>query len=230
MTSDPYAGTDAEAPAAAFSKFLGELKRRGSMLLLVGPAQHTALSRACTRLLGESTDTRRPLFVRTGSMGCAHDPAGSTPVAPAESPRTIQYRTATRSAAAAEPAADRQSGTAVDGDLDDLLSATHAEIERVRSASGGLDPAELRVCVDSLDALLATHDDERVFRFLHGLSGSVRDADAMCHVHLPTSVDAEPVETLKPVFDAVVEIRAVGRPQQRWHVPDEGFSTGWLSL
>lgn len=229
MTSDPSAGSDANASAAAFSEFLVELKRRGSMLLLVGPAQHTARSRACSRLLGESTDTRRPLFVRAGAAGCAHD-AGAPSQPPGEEPRTVRYRTATRSAAATTSGGGRLPAQVVGGDLDDLLSATHREIEAVRADADGLDPAELRVCVDSLDALLATHDEERVFRFLHGLSGSVRDAGAMCHVHLPTSVDAEPVETLEPLFDAVVEIRAVGRPQQRWHVPDEGFSTGWLSL
>lgn len=230
MTSDPSAGPGAEAPAAAFSEFLGELKRRGSMLLLVGPAQHTALSRACSRLLGESTETRRPLFVRTGSSNCAHDAAGSLSVAPGEAAREIRYRTATRSAAVAASGDGRLPARTVDGDLDDLLSEMQTEIDAVRATAGELEPAELRVCVDSLDALLATHDDERVFRFLHGLSGSVRDAGAMCHVHLPADVDAEPVETLKPLFDAVVEIRAVGRPQQRWHVPDEGFTTGWLSL
>lgn len=229
MTSDPSAGRGAEVPAAAFSEYLAELKRRGSMLLVVGPAPHTAVSRACSRLLGESTDTRRPLFVRTGGTDCTHD-AGSQPRTPGEAARTIRYRTATRSAAASRPGTDRLPARVVDGDLDDLLSETHAEIERVRADAGELDPAELRVCVDSLDALLATHDDEHVFRFLHGLSGSVRDAGAMCHVHLPTSVDAAPMGTLEPLFDAVVEIRAVGRPQQRWHVPDEEFSTGWLSL
>lgn len=228
MTGDRSVGSDAEAPAAAFSEFLARLKRRGSMLLVVGPAQHPALSRACSRLLGESADTRRPLFVHAAGSSDAHG-AGSSPGARGERARTIRYRTATRSAATAD-AGGRPPARTVDGDLDDLLAATGTEIERVRADAGDLDPAELRVCVDSLDALLATHDEERVFRFVHGLSGSVRDADAMCHAHLPTSVDAEPVGRLRPVFDAVVEVRSVGRPQQRWHVPDEGFSTGWLSL
>lgn len=226
MTGDSSVGSDADAPAAAFSEFLAELKQRGSMLLLVGPAQHTALSRACSRLLGESADTRRPLFVRAGGSSCAHETAGSRS---GEAARTIQYRTATRSAAAAS-GANRLPARTVDGDLDALLAETQAEIDRVRGESGSLDPAELRICVDSLDALLTTHDDERVFRFVHALSGSVRDAGAMCHVHLPAGVDAEPVESLEPLFDAIVEVRAVGRPQQRWRVPDEGFETGWLSL
>lgn len=228
MTGDQSVGSGRDGPAAAFTEFLAELKERGSLLLLVGPAQHTAVSRACSRLLGESAETRRPLFVRAGGA-CSHRVPQSAST-PGESARVLHYRTATRGAAAASQPGGRVDVRTVDGDLDALLDEVQTEFDRVDAAAGGLDPAELRVCLDSLDALLATHDEDRVFRFLHGLSGSVRDSRAMCHVHLPTGVDADPVDVMEPLFDAVVEVRDAGRPQQRWRVPDEGFSTGWLAL
>jgi hypothetical protein len=227
MTGNQSVGSGRDGPAAAFTEFLAELKERGSLLLLAGPAQHTAVFRACSRLLGESAETRRSLFVQAGGA-CSHRVPQSTST-PGESARALHYRTATRSAAASHPGG-RADVRTVDGDLDALRAEIATEFDRVDAAAGGLDPAELRVCLDSLDALLATHDEDRVFRFLHGLSGSVRDERAMCHVHLQTGVDAEQMDVMEPLFDAVVEVRDAGRPQQRWCVPDEGFSTGWLAL
>lgn len=70
-----------------------------------------------------------------------------------------------------------------------------------------LDGADGRpaLCLHSLTALLGLSDLQRVFRFLHVLSGRVAAVDGRAHYHLdPGAVDEEALGTLRPLFDAVV--------------------------
>jgi hypothetical protein len=61
------------------------------------------------------------------------------------------------------------------------------------------------VCLDSLTALLRRAEEDRVFRFLHTLTGRFVAADAAGHVHLdPSTQDERTVATLATLFDAVV--------------------------
>lgn len=62
------------------------------------------------------------------------------------------------------------------------------------------------VCLHSITALLRHAALDRVFRFVHLLSGRVRATDGFAHYHLdPSEHDQETVDTLVPLFDAVVE-------------------------
>lgn len=104
-------------------------------------------------------------------------------------------------------------------------------IDEFRAVSGDLDPAELRVCVDSVVPLVEEHGAEAVFRFLRVLTARVRCDDGMGHFHLPTDVNSDLVRTLAPVFDAVVEVRCrKGYAEQRWHLQEQDVTTRWLSL
>lgn len=52
----------------------------------------------------------------------------------------------------------------------------------------------------------------------------------MGHMHLPVDYDSNIVHLLKPLFDAVVELREKdGEPQQRWHLLESDLRTGWIS-
>jgi hypothetical protein len=208
---------DSAERAEVFADALAELKERGCMLLLAGRGD-AARRGACRRLLGQSVaESRRRLFVLTG--GADTHPHSQEPGA-----TTVAYDTTVRSAAAA-PAGETADRT-VDGSLGDLHAAVAEGIDDIDRDAGGLGPGQLRLCLDSADSLLAEEDSATVFRFLHGLRGVVRDADAMCHVHLPVAFDAEDVQLLTPLFDAVIETRPDGR--HRWHLREPELTTDWL--
>jgi hypothetical protein len=70
------------------------------------------------------------------------------------------------------------------------------------------------VCLDSLTALLRHAEEDRVFRFLHTLTGRFVAADAAGHVHLdPATQDERTVATLSTLFDTVVR-----RTDDGWQV------------
>lgn len=244
MDSDRTPGQGVREQATTLTQVLSGLKRRGSTLLLAGPPQRGAVSTACRRLLGDRSGTRRRLFVLTGDSVADHHGVEALSGPEREAAQVVSYATRTRSAAAAAapddatpdgPGIDAELPTgvptrSVEGGLGDLLAAVADAAAELDDQADGLEPSELRVCLDSLDSLLATHDEEAVFRFLHLLSGIVRDHRAMCHVHLPAEVESRAVALLEPTCDAVVEVRDVGGPQQRWHVPDAELETDWLLL
>lgn len=61
------------------------------------------------------------------------------------------------------------------------------------------------LCLHSLTALVGLMDLQRVFRFLHVLSGRIKSVDGQAHFHLdPDAVDERASSTLRPLFDLVV--------------------------
>ena len=119
----------------------------------------------------------------------------------------------------------------VDGDLRDLGTAVEEIVESFEANAGDLSPAELRLCFDSVTPLVAGNDYRDVRRFLLGLTETVERVDGMAHYHLPADYDSETVETLEPLFDAVVEVRRdEGELEQRWHLRDPDITTDWLPL
>jgi hypothetical protein len=238
----------------SFADALAEFKQRGSNLLVVGPPSDRARAAICRRLLGDaSAGTRRRLFVETdGTASCLDDFDG--PVTP-ETTRLVTRPTQTRSARAAESAptgaAESTSGPAVPGDssrsdadagrvarryvtdtaLSTLAYAVSEEIAAFTEGDDTLDPAELRLCFDSLTPLVVDHDLDDFRRFLHAVTNRVRSCRGMAHYHLAAARDDDVVADLTPAFAAVVELRLDDdRPEQRWHVPDRDLHTDWLPL
>lgn len=218
--------TNAEVEdSETFANALAAMKRDGSVLLTTGAGVDT-LRAACQRLLGDAaTSPRRRLFVLTEPVGPDHPACHS---GPGDHVRTVSYRTETRSATAAETGATTRPDRVVTGDLADLYTAIEAEVTTAERNARNLEPAQLRLCLDSLDTLVAAHGQEETFTFLHELGGLVRDADGMAHVHLPAAIDDDVVGVLTPLFDAIIEVRE--GPQQRWHLREPEFTTDWLSL
>lgn len=61
--------------------------------------------------------------------------------------------------------------------------------------------------VDSLTTLLQHVDLRRSFRFLQAMTTRLAEPDATVHYHLdPAAHDAKTINTLKQLFDAVVEV------------------------
>ncbi|WP_435153599.1 DUF7504 family protein [Haladaptatus sp. DFWS20] len=238
--------TSASETAAVFTRTLAGLKRRGSGLLLVGP--QPAMDEACNRFLGESqTEPRQRLLVRTdgenhhthaacAGLGSATDcTSGSND----GTTKVIERVTHTRGAAMASNAGYEGAGTDTEPETTVLtsrslprLGITISEvIDEFDRECGGLESGELRVCFDSLTPLLEEYDQESVFRFLHILTARIRHVNGMAHFHLPAEMDSTIINTLAPVFDAVVEVRTTGGlAEQRWQLVQQDVTTDWLSL
>jgi KaiC/GvpD/RAD55 family RecA-like ATPase len=66
-----------------------------------------------------------------------------------------------------------------------------------------------RVVLDSLSTLLVYSDLQTVFRFMHVLTSRIEDADAVgLHVIEANAHDQESLNTLKQLFDGIVEVDA----------------------
>ena len=229
---------------AAFAQTLESLKREGSNILLVGPGAQAAHERVCCRLLGELTDQSRYRLVVTASettyrghscVSTGHDQATqlveidpvtdddpSTPVA-----NTGPSSASRRDTATADSEEARTAGQSLSALGTDVMDA----VREIEAEADGLEPAELRVCVDSLVPILHEHPTEVVFRFLHMTTASVKRAAGMGHFHLPLDADHDAVNLLEPLFDATVEVRIrEDGYEQRWNLRDSNAPSEWLEI
>ncbi len=79
---------------------------------------------------------------------------------------------------------------------------------RIQEAAAFEDDRPTLVCFHSLTALLQYADTQRVFRFLHIMQNAI---DAETHYHMDAnSHNTRTVETLKQLFDAVIEFDGEG--------------------
>ena len=74
-------------------------------------------------------------------------------------------------------------------------------------ASTAEDGENIAVCFNSVTSLLQYADLQRVFRFLHVVTGRIKTVGGVGHFHLdPDAHDEQTLATLKGLFDAVVEV------------------------
>jgi hypothetical protein len=211
---------DAEKDAA-LAQTLAGLKRRGCNLLVVGSDKRRAHARACERLRGDAdAGPRRRVVVRTAA-GPDHVARGDPDVeVDAGGPTTRSAATA-GSAAAADPL-DSPSA---------LAGATVDAVDGLEPADRAFEPAELRLCVESLLPLAATHGADRLRALLGPVTERVQAADGIGHYHLPLAADDPLVEELTPRFDAVIHLRTRdGDPEHRWDLVERDVDSGWLPL
>lgn len=65
-----------------------------------------------------------------------------------------------------------------------------------------------RICFDSLSTLLMYTEMETVFRFVHVLTGRVESSNALGLFSIdPTTRDASDINTLKQLFDGMIELK-----------------------
>lgn len=240
--------------AASFAEALPPLKQRGCSVLVVGTVPGEVHEHACERLLGDDTaETRRRLTVRasheeglgirvadeseSSARMIEHDVNARAPAVGAEGAAEADTTGIGETGPVGPSEADAPPGAGAESEeagrdrgvvgLGERVATAVGEIE---ATAGGLSPAELRVCFDSLLALVDAHDHETVTRLLRPVFAAVRDVCGMAHCHLPVARDAEVVDALAPEFDAVVELGVeLGCPRQRWHLRD-GPSSEWLPL
>ena len=214
--------------STAFAQTLSSLKQEGSNILLVGQTSGTAHHAACERLLGDGEEPRRRVYVYTaGNESC-----GFTATAPTVEDSACIVTQSTDDGTSVHDGVPESIERTVVGNQ--LLASLGAEIIDAVAAYDDefdLEPAELRLCFDSVTPLLRNHKSENVFRLLHMVTSRVREVDGMGHFHLPLARDSDYVHLLEPLFDAIVEVRDGEEGlEQRWNLRDRGTDTGWISL
>ncbi|WP_440007099.1 DUF7504 family protein [Halomicrococcus sp. SG-WS-1] len=207
---------------AEFTRTLQRLKRRGCNLLLVGTVPDSVLTAASRKLLGDASERRYRLLVLAGA---ARSSGGRLPTADAvDTVRFVTYGAEPRGVDPEIP------GCHVDDGLAELGSAISEAVTSFDTESGGLEPGELRVCLDSLSALMDRYDRRVVRQFLGIVTGQVRGANGMGHFVLPYERDHETVEAFASLFDAVIEYRAADGGQERWHFTGRDLTSPWLPV
>lgn len=90
------------------------------------------------------------------------------------------------------------------------LTETGIAVSRILEDWAGRD-ARVVCCFDSVTALLDAAALRRAFRFLHVLVGRLAKVEARAHFHFdPSGHDAQTVNVLAQLFDAIVDVDADG--------------------
>ncbi|WP_336034720.1 DUF7504 family protein [Halobacterium yunchengense] len=234
------------ADVEAFSKELAALKRDGCNVLVVSDA--AGRGPACERLLGAPELDRSHVFLSTA--------ADVSTVLDRHRPRRTDASTlgvvdatpatGTRSAAAVTPSGDATGPSLSDAgdwyervpefaDFPAVLAATTDALDRVAGTADS--PGAVRLCVDGLDPFLDAVDageatEEGLFRFLHLLTSTVRNAGGMGHFHVSAAADDDRLATLEPLFGATlrVDTGGDGTRRQRWRLHESGRVTDWFEF
>lgn len=212
-----------------FDEVLSQFKRDGCSLLITGEVSPDVTAMATRRFLGAPFEDRKRILVLADTdarAARAHLPGGCHPEG--DDVTIIERETISRSASTRDSTSDPPTVT-VDGSLATLGEEIVAAIDAYEAE--GLDPAELRLAINSLYPLLADNDYTTVVRFIREVSEAVEAVDGMSHYHLPAPEGSALVESVGTLFDARVELRRNGPDaEQRWHIPTYGQETNWVSL
>lgn len=216
----------------AFPSALQRLKQRGCSLLVVGKAPDSVYQAAAKQMLGDSTHSqRRRLFVATD-----RDVSTARSILNQQADPTTGKILAVNSEARHATAHSQSAETPVPvehvagSDLTDLGIAISGAIGEFEDHVSELEPAELRVCLDSLVPLV-DHGRKPLFRFLDILNNRIKSISGMGHVHLPIERECELVRLFEPLFDVLIELRMQEtEPQQRWYIKDRDVCSGWITL
>lgn len=213
----------ARGDAGTFSRRLAELKEAGSLVLVVG-SDAGVRAAVSAQLLGEAGRTRIfALLGRDRSVVEERLPSG----APLDEAQVVEYEFDRSVAAGADVGeAANQPLPGLETLLDDLAGAVESAADRDGEP---LSAGDLRVCLDSMAAVVDGSDRASVNAFLGGLREVVTRHAGMAHAVLPSHGVPERHEWLEPAFDVVIEARTVdGVGQERWRLPEGDLTTEWF--
>lgn len=217
----------------SFPRWLQKTKESGSNILVTGKVPREVSAQASRALFGRNGDRRRyrilGLIGRESLDADARLPS-DTSVDDSDT-WVIDQCSSERSPAATASDVTGNLEPLDTGDFRQLCTEIQTAIGFYEGESGGLDPAELRVGVDSLE-LPVEQDLPATKNALRSLTASVHGVNGMAHYHLRRPDDAESVEELASLFEARIELRKRPKlnPEQRWHVPELGRTTEWIEL
>jgi len=229
MTVDAHFRGDGDS--SRFTRWLADLKQTGSNILVTGEVPDKVSAAASRKLFGWDKRRFRVLALTDRSITDSH--ARLPDEASFDDPTTwvIDQRRGERSVPATATGVASDLGAPATDDARDLCEEMCAAVDFYADRTGGLDPAELRVGVDSLFPLVQ-EDRSATERVLGTLGDAVGDVQGMAHYHLRVPDDDEVVDDLMGLFDARIELRKLPNQnaQQRWHAPDIDATTSWMEL
>lgn len=174
-----------------------------SNVLLLAPASGREAQTLCLDTLGQSAPAETNVLAVTYTSGPAEwvdawndrvgqSPAGGAIVSIGQS--DTEFNNDTWTADTVKSPGDL---TGIGIQLSDCLS---------KLADSADHDESLAMCFDSVTTLLQYADLQRSFRFLHVVTGRVRNADARCYYHFdPDAHDEQAMATLSGLFDATLE-------------------------
>ncbi len=232
LSVDGYEVTVTPDGRVAVEPSLAALERTGAALLVVGPVPEQEFDRAASALLGGPEEKRWPVFVLHGRDVETASRRLSMADASPETATVLDHRARARSGATA--------ATGDGGGADPLPSVIPVAEEMdalpdaVRETVGGPEtttPGELRLCVDSLDAMIEVSGVDPVRDALEPISETVREHRGVGQFLLPGDADDEAVRRLAPAFDAVVTLRTGDAGvEQRWRLTGTDHETSWFPV
>ncbi|WP_115863040.1 DUF7504 family protein [Halorussus litoreus] len=214
-----------------FRRWLADLKQAGSNILITGEVPDEVSARATRTLFGRDLRRFRVLALTDQSVTNVDARLPDDASSDDSSTWIIDQRRGERSVPATAGTLTSELGSLQLDDIQQLRNEIQTAISFYDENADGLDPAELRVGVDSLFPLLE-EDREATQRALRTLGATVRGVQGMAHYHLRVSEDDEIVDELMPLFDARIELRKRPRrtPEQRWYAPEFDAKTPWMEL
>lgn len=202
MARDDSTRRRAADPVASTLSGLGD----ASPVLVMAAAEAGNVDSVCRSLLAPTDGTEQAvvLSLTDGVDGCLDrlgDTAGLS---------TVHIIT-TRQGSSATTVTEGETTEIVTRRVDDPSDLPRLGIAASQAVTGSDTGGRIRVCIDSLTAMLQYADRGRVYRFVQVLQDRLAQADTLAHYHMnPAAHDAQTIETLRQLFEAVVEVSADG--------------------
>lgn len=218
---------------STFSSILNILKKEGCILLIIGETSLQKHRYAAQYMLGEAEKhTRHRLFIHTQT-----------------DPYDINSDFHTYSGQAGNSIAailnwtgcDRSIATQINSqhnipeirlpnqELDTLTHSISEAIAVIENQANTLQPAELRVWIDSLEPIL-DQSEEEIVKFLTFFENRIKNVNGMGIISLNVSI-ADPIfELLRSFFDAVIELKVEQHLHQRWRLQESELMTEWIPV
>lgn len=225
---------DGDEPAAGvdFVAALGDLKHAGSLLLVTGNVAESVRARQARHLFGDQSVTHERVLVVTDTTHAqASDYLPDGVRFDGSDVHFIDYRVALRSEAFMELETGGEDARPVANGPVDISETIHETIERIRTQHDPLAPGELRVGISTLSVLLDEYGVEATESFVRSIATPIHDVHGMGFCYLPVPADDPAIGSLKPAFDAHIELRIHSDGvDHRWHLLDNDLSSGWMPL
>lgn len=233
-----------------FRRFLHELKRKGSTLLVTGEVPPRVRALATRQLLGmqnvNPTRQRVLLWVDTELSLTACLPRGVDPTD--ECVRLITVPEFVRADCASdEPSSDAELSSSVSCPIhsatttipntdEDVSSVERAVSDAIAELTEGVDtnsPGVIRVGLISLEFLCDRLEPRAAVELCESIRAEMHACAGLAHFHLPVPDDDALVNTFADVVDARIELRDRDGlvPEQRWHTFHAVKNNpGWIQL
>jgi len=216
----------------AFDDALAALTERGCNFLVVGVAPRGAHDRVSRQLFGADAPARRRLLVLLGRNDAGLERRlGASPLQMTPGTVAVVRHSMLARSAAAQPVQEPFASQVESDTLTELGRTMADDVLEFVQTTTHREPGWLRLGFDALLPLVEHYEREPLFRFLRTVTQRIRAVSGMGHFHLSVPIDDPLVEQLRPIFDGIVEVRAVdGGFQQRWHLTAEDCTSAWHQL